>query len=924
MRHSCICFLFCGLLLPFFSKAQDREKKISGVFQGFSFPQLVAKMEAASGFTFYYDPAELDSLSITITVERATIPELLDQVFRGTDLHYAVDSTGRVFVTKQVAIRTGFYSDVSGQDKIRDKNRNKPLLAGEEDILEKPKLKSLEENKLIEIGDKTTGAAQGKATVAGYIRDSRTGEAIVGASLYADSLTHTVLTDQFGYYSLTLPKGRHVVRISSPGMQDTKRQIVVYSDGKLSVEMQEYIASLKAAIVSSEKTSNTRSVQMGVTRLSIKTIKQVPVVFGETDILKVVLTLPGVTSVGEASNGYNVRGGSTDQNLILFDGATIYNPSHLFGFFSAFNADVVKGIELYKSAIPEKYGGRLSSVLDVSMLDGNSKKWTGSAGIGPLTSKFTIEGPLKKDKTSIVAAVRTTYSDWLLRSIPANAYSNSTANFYDANLRISHIIDQKNSLYIMGYISNDQFNLNNDTVYKYSNRNANIKWKHIFNNKSNALITAGYDRYQYGISDPKGGINAFNLGFNINQTYFRSDFTYSPGNKHIFSYGFNSTYYKLNPGSYTPLGAQSLIVKNIVPGEQGLESALYVGDQYSFSPKLAINAGLRYSAYSYLGPHTVYEYAPGFPRETATLTDSSVYSSGKIIKTYMSPEIRLSARYNLPGDASLKLSYNTTRQYIHMLSNTVAISPTDIWKLSDPNIKPQQGRQYSLGYYRNFKANTIETSVEVYYKQIGNYLDYKSGANLVLNHHIETDVLTTKGKAYGAEFLVKKTTGRLNGWISYAYSRTFLKQDDPLAGELVNNGNYYPASYDKPHNLNFIGNYRFSHRYSVSVNVVYSTGRPITLPLSVFTLGGSTGLYYSERNQYRIPDYFRTDLSVNIEGNHRLKQTTHNFWSVGVYNLTGRQNAYSVYFTEENGLIKGYKLSIFGTLIPFVTYNIKF
>jgi hypothetical protein len=708
-------------------------------------------------------------------------------------------------------------------------------------------------------------------------------------------------------------------------MKDTRRHIIVYTDGKLDIDMQESIASLKAVIVSAEKRSNTRSLEMGTNRLSIKTIKQVPVVFGEADVMKVILTLPGVTSVGEASNGFNVRGGSTDQNLILFDEATIYNPSHLFGFFSSFNPDVVKGVELYKSAIPEKYGGRLSSVLDVSMPDGNSKKWSGTAGIGPLTSKFVIEGPLKKEKTSLIAGVRTTYSNWLLNILPASSgYSNSKANFYDANLRITHIFDPKNTLYLMGYLSSDQFNLNNDTVYKYGNRNANIKWKHIFNNKSFSLVTAGVDHYQYSVSDDKQPLNAFRLGFNINQTYFRSDFTYSPGNKHVISYGLDAIYYQLHPGSFDPIGKSSLIIKNTVPAEQGLESAVYLGDQYTVSSSFSVSAGIRYSVFNYLGPHTVYDYAPGLPRQTTTQTDSTFYGSGRFIKTYQAPEIRLSARYSLSNEASLKFSFNTLQQYIHMLSNTISISPTDIWKLSDPNIKPQQGRQYSLGYYRNFNTNTIETSIEVYYKQLDNYLDYKSGADLVLNHHIETDVFSTKGKAYGVEFLLKRLTGRLNGWISYTYSRTFLKQDDPLAGEVINKGKYYPASFDKPHNANFIGNYRFSHRYSLSVNVVYSTGRPITLPLAVFNLGGSTGLYYSERNQYRIPDYFRTDISINIDGNHRVKKLSHNSWSAGIYNVTGRQNAYSVYFTQENGAIKGYKLSIFGTLIPFVTYNIKF
>jgi hypothetical protein len=328
--------------------------------------------------------------------------------------------------------------------------------------------------------------------------------------------------------------------------------------------------------------------------------------------------------------------------------------------------------------------------------------------------------------------------------------------------------------------------------------------------------------------------------------------------------------------------------------------------------------------FNYLGAQQVYQYAPGLPRDVANIIDTVNYANGKVIKTYQGPEIRLSGRYSLTDNSSIKLSYNTLRQYIHMLSNTTAISPTDIWKLSDTYIKPQLGDQLSLGYYKNLKSNTIETSVEVYYKRLTNYLDYKSGAQLVLNPHIETDVLNSKGYAYGAEFLIKKTAGKLNGWLSYTYSRTMLKTDDPLAVQPVNGGKYYPSDFDKPHSFNFIGNYRFSHRFSISLNVVYSTGRPITLPVAEYYYAGSYRVIYSDRNQYRIPDYFRSDFSMNIEGNHKVKQRIHGSWTLGVYNLTARQNPYSVYFTSENGVVNGYKLSIFGTAIPFITYNFKF
>jgi hypothetical protein len=382
--------------------------------------------------------------------------------------------------------------------------------------------------------------------------------------------------------------------------------------------------------------------------------------------------------------------------------------------------------------------------------------------------------------------------------------------------------------------------------------------------------------------------------------------------------------YKLNPGTLKPGGNKSLVVPDIVPAEQGLESAIYLGDKYAITPNLSVNAGIRLSMFNYLGPHEGYAYAENVPKEVNSITDTIQYGNNEVIKTYIGPELRFAMRYALPGNQSIKLSYNTLRQYIHMLSNTAAISPTDIWKLSDQNIKPQTGDQLSLGYYLNLRSNTIETSAEIYYKRINNYMDYKSGATLLLNHHIETDVFNTRGKAYGAEFMIKKTSGKLNGWISYTWSRTFLQQDDSLAGQTINKGEYYPANFDKPHNANFIANYKFSHRYSISLNVVYSTGRPITLPIALYNIGGAQRVFYSDRNEYRVPDYFRTDLSVNIDGNHKIKKLAHSFWSFGVYNLTARKNVYSIYFIQENGVINGYKLSILGTAIPFISYNFRF
>jgi hypothetical protein len=917
-------FGICCLFIAQFAKAQQPAGPVISVnFQQATIQTVVTDIEAKSSFRFYYDAAQFDSLKITLQATDKTVPAILDLAFNGTDFHYALNGQ-QVFLTKtkilQTTLAPGFFG-IKATPGVQAAPVS-PVTAfvndGDKIIPE-----ATTENKLYEIGVKTNTIEAGRATLSGYIRDIKSGEAVTGASIYITAQKTGVATDQYGYFTISLPKGRHLLSIRGVGMRDTRRQIILYSDGKIIIEMMEQVTSLKEVKISADKVANVRAVELGVTRLDIKSIKQVPTVFGEADILRVVLTLPGVQSVGEASTGFNVRGGSADQNLILLNDATIYNPSHFFGFFSAFNPDIVKGVELYKSSIPEKFGGRVSSILDVTDREGNKKKFTGSAGIGLITSRFNIEGPIIKDKTSFIFGGRATYSDWLLKLLPS-AYKNSQASFYDFNLDISHQIDDKNNIYISSYISRDKFKLNSDTSYSYSNRNVNIKWKHNFNNKLFGLFLAGSDRYQYDIASFDNPVNAYKLKFDINQTNFKSDFTYYLNTSNTITFGLNSIYYKLHPGTFGPNDPKSLASPDVVPAQQALESALYLGDKYDVNDDLSVSFGVRYSLYNVLGPQTINNYAPGLPRSSTSLLDSTNYSSGKIIKTYGGPEIRLSARYNLGDNLSIKGGYNTLRQYIHLLSNTTAIAPTDVWQLSNPNIKPQYGDQVSLGIYKNLKSNTIETSVEVYYKRLKDYLDYRSGATLVLNHHIETDVINTRGKAYGVEFMIRKNTGMANGWISYAYSRTFLKQDDPTVGQPVNNGEFYPANYDKPHSFNFVGNYRFTHRFSISLNVTYSTGRPITLPTGKYYYAGSERVYYSDRNAYRIPDYFRSDFSMNIDGNHKVHQLTHNSFTIGVYNLTGRANAYSTYFTQESGVITGYKLSIFAKPIPFINYNIRF
>lgn len=910
-----VCIMVCAI---FSIGAHAQNSLVSGDFNNLPADSFFLQIEKTTPYHFFYDAKQLDSFRVAVSAKDETLSDVLKKAFQNTDILFAIDGQNRVFITRQVQIITSLPVDFFRKTNTITPEKNNKIVT----VQNKNVQKTTVENKIYEIGARSGDSGKEKVFLTGRVVNSRTGEPVISASIFVEKLNTGAITDQYGYYTISLPPGLHVVNVQSIGMKDAKYQVRMNSEGVLNIELKEQVRTLKEVVVSAQKVSNITK-QMGVERLNIDAIKRVPTVFGEADIMKTILTLPGVKTVGEISSGFNVRGGSSDQNLILMNGATIYNPSHFFGMFSVFNPELVKDIELYKSSIPTKFGGRLSSVLDINLREGNKKEITGLAGIGPVTSRFNMEGPLVNEKTSFIVGARSTYANWLLKLLPS-PYDDASASFYDANIAITHKIDNKNEIYLTGYLSKDQFNLASDTTYAYSNRNAAFKWKHNFSSKFLSYISAGYDSYNYNVKGDKNKVNAYTLAFDIKQLNLKGDFSYFINSVHKVDFGISTIHYTLHPGSFQPKGKESLVLPDEISPERAFESAVYLSDRISFSSKATLEAGVRYSMFNYMGAKDVNYYAKGSPRDESTIRETKSYNSGDVINTYHGPEARLSFKYILTGSFSVKASYNSLRQYIHMLSNTTAIAPTDVWKLSDPNIKPQRGDQVSLGFYKNLKSNTIETSFEVYYKKIQDYLDYKPGATLVMNHHIETEVINTKGKAYGAEVMIKKTAGKLNGWISYAYSRVLLKMDDPTIGNPVNNGNWYPANYDKPHDFTSVGNFKVNHRFNISLNVTYSTGRPITLPTGRFYYAGSQRLMYSERNAYRIPDYFRTDFSMNIDGNHKVHQKTHNSWTIGVYNVTGRRNAFSIFYISENGLVKSYKLSIFGSMIPFVNFNIKF
>lgn len=876
-------------------------------FSNTSLTSAVAELESKTKVRFYFAAQEVANIKVNVQLTDSPLRYILDAMFANTGLYYAIDPEGNVFITKVEIV-----TSIAGQERLQ---------AGQQNATQpKGNASAAPENKIFEIGRR--GTSQAPYTLSGFIRNPN-GDAVGDASVTIENQNRGTSAGADGSYSLTLPAGRTRLLIRSVGMQDAHRTVNMLGDGTLNIEMEVEVKQLKEVLVEADETSNIRSAKLGVEKLNMTTIKNIPAVFGEADILRVVLTLPGVKSVGEASTGFNVRGGATDQNLILFNEATIYNPSHFFGFFSAFNPEIVQDVELYKSSMPAKYGGRLASVLNITGKKGNNEKIQGSAGIGVLTSRLNLEGPIIKDKLHFIAGARTTYSNWLFKFLPeASGFKNSKASFYDLNAILSHEVNKNNDYTITGYLSSDESNLNTDTTFSYVNKNISVRWNHTFNNNLTSSFIVGHDHYSYGNSSDAIPTQAYDLKFGIDQTNFKTIFNYTPNLKHNVEFGLSSVYYQVTPGSLVPRQG-SLLIPRPVRNEQALESALFIEERYQVSKAISINAGFRYSIYNFLGPNYVNQYPSGVPRTPEVKMDSVIYNKG-VINTYHGAEFRVSGRYAISDDFSVKAGYTTVRQYIHMLSNTMAISPTDIWKLSDPNIKPQFSQQISAGLYKDLADNAIEISVEGYTKTIENYLDYKSGAVLIANPAIETEVFTTRGKAYGIETMIKKPKGDFNGWISYTYSRVFLRVDDPISGETINKGDYYPANYDKPHDVTFVGNQKISRRFSISMNLMYSTGRPVTIPIGVFYYGGAPKTLYSSRNSYRIPDYFRADLSLNIEGNHKIRQVTHNSWTIGVYNLTARKNPYSVFYTSENGVIKGYKLSIFGAAIPFINYNIRF
>ncbi len=903
-------------------QAKDPDILISGNYRNVPFTQFVEELESRTNTRFFFRVDWMKGISINASGEEISLSVILEEAFSGSPLEYLITENRQVFITMNVKLIRDLpeYIPEVREERAEEGEENLRYLPAEERYLEG---RSTGKAETIVIGSEEANTGGDRVVITGRILDQSSGEPLIGASILIEELKTGVVTDIHGQYNLILSPGRYSAVVNCMGMQERRYFLQVWSDDRFDIDMEPRIIPINEVTVTADQYHNVRGIQMGFERLNIKTIKEIPIAMGEKDLLKIVQMLPGIQSVGEGSAGINVRGSAADQNLFYINKLPVYNPSHLFGFFSSFSPDIIKDFSFYKSNMPASFGGRLASVFDIATTQGNKKQFTARGGISPITGHVAVEGPIVKESVSYVLSGRSTYSDWILSRLEDPDFRNSKAFFYDLSANLSIEPNERNLLHAFAYHSNDRLQLAGTNEYRYKNQGLALGWRHQISPAVSADIHAVMSTYSFSTIEGSFPMKAYSHEYQLDHYEIRSDFTWYGGQKHKITFGGNAIWYDLARGDVIPYGPESLRNPVALGNEKGLEGAFYAGDEVRILPGLTLYGGLRYSYFLMPGPGTVNLYYPDVPKTEESIREQVPYESGRIIRRYSGPEPRLALNLMTGRNHSLKFSYNRIRQYLFMLSNTIAISPVDQWKLVDYHIKPPYADQVSAGYYRDFPRAGLNTSLEIYYKKTRNLVEFRDAAEFISSPYIETEVLQGDQTAYGLELMLKKNTGKLNGWLSYAFSRSVVLVDGPLRWERINNGKVYPSNYDKPHAFNLVGNCRITRRLSFSGNLVYSTGRPFTAPKDIYYLNGQPIVNYSERNEYRIPDYFRVDFSMNIEGNLKARKLAHSYWMINVYNLTGRKNAYSVYFQSEEGLINGYKMSVFGTPIVTVSWNFK-
>lgn len=755
-------------------------------------------------------------------------------------------------------------------------------------------------------------SAQSRYTLSGYLKDKKSGETLIGATVYIKETKQGIVTNPYGFYSISLPKGEYTVNITFVGYNKMEKKVNLSANTILSEELEsENVQMEQVVITSTRKDENVSRTQMGMAKIDPRKLSSLPVLMGESDIMKSIQLMPGVQTASEGSSGFSVRGGSTDQNLILLDEAPVYNASHLMGFFSVFNSDAIKDATLYKGDIPASNGGRLSSLLDIRMKDGNRKEYHVSGGIGIISSRLTVEGPIKKDKGSFIISARRTYADMFLRASKDSTINQNKLYFYDVNAKANYDFNENNRLFVSAYFGRDYAGYGNDFSFGWGNSTVTTRWNHIFSSKLFSNLTLIYSNYQYSL----GNSNAkptFKWRSNLEDVGLKYDFTLYQGANNTIKFGVASTLHFIQPGIFKVDDKKSDFQTT---DNHAIENAIYLQDEQKIGDKLTFNYGLRLSSFHNMGPGSTYTINKSFE-----VIDTVTYGKHNIYHSSYGLEPRFSANYRLNETSSAKASYSRTRQYLQLASNSAAGSPLDVWFPASAYVKPQVSDQVSLGYFRNFEDNTYELSVEGFYKWMKHQIDFRDNADLLLNNQLEKELRFGKAQSYGMEVFARKNAGNLTGWISYTLSKATRKFPD------INQGKTYNANYDHPNNLNVVLTYKLTKRTELTSSWTYYSGTPITYPTMRFSYGNMNLPIYGDKNASRLPDYHRLDLSLTVKNKRKPGQRWESEWNFAVYNAYNRGNAYSVYFDtdeKDQSKIKTYKMVMF-PIIPSVTYNFKF
>ncbi len=885
-------FLFIVVAIPVAAQADG--PSFPRAYENTPLPDVLKALNSETAYTFFYkDSWGLESLTITAGAGEAVVP-VLEKVLENISYSLVVYENN-IILLNQAGLSMYRYENWEDDDPLLDQYRI--VGTGEPD----------------EPGQ--------KVVFSGYIRDGRDNSPLVGASIQVEGSATGSVTNISGYFEFALLPGRYTVVAQYAGYEPQTVPVQLINTGSLDFELFNETVRLEEVTISALGQEEGVSEKVaGKEVIGIEAIKSLPAFLGEVDPVKSLISLPGVSSVGEGTSGYNVRGGDPGQNLLMQDEAILYNSAHLFGFFSAFNPDLLRDVVLYKGGGPSNYGGRVSSVLNVNLRNGNAKEFEVNGGIGLVSSRLTVEGPIKKEKTSFIVGGRASYSDWLLKQMKDPDLYQSAASFYDANLKINHIHNKRNVFTLSTYLSQDRFEFASDTTYYWKSRAATVSWSHIFSPELLMQAHAVYSDYQSDITNDQE-LFAFEYNSGIRNYQGKLDFSWSPNKLHKVDFGFSSLMYEFNAGEYEPLKGNENEPAVTIPAERALENALYVNDEFSISPVLSLVYGVRLSNYLAMGGE-YFAFTEGQPREEGTISDTLSFSNNEVYRELFGFEPRVSLRWLLNATTSFKASFYRTKQYIHLISNTTAISPVDYWKSTGYNLEPSTADQFTVGLFKNWRENMYEFSAETYYKRIDQVVDYKNGATILLNETLDADLIQGEGRAYGAEFLFRKNRGKLTGWLGYTYSRTERRFPDfQSEEETINGGSWFPSNYDKPHDLSVVLNYKTSRRFSISLNFSYSTGRPITVPVSKFQYENIlTVLNYSERNQFRVPDYHRLDLSFTLKSGLRKDKLIDGEWVLSLYNIYGRKNPYSVYFTQRGN---AFQLSILGSIFPSLSYNFR-